>query len=116
MRAVIEVESLGLAFISREIIHPVLEDVSLVVEEGGFTALLGPSGCGKSTLLNAIAGLLPPVEGTIQVLGHKVRGPSPKVGYMFQQDYLLPWRTVEKNIHLAWELRGERPLQEKTLS
>ncbi|MBT9260340.1 MAG: ABC transporter ATP-binding protein [Clostridiales bacterium] len=115
-RAAIEVEDLEVAFISREIIHPVLEGVSLEVVEGGFTALLGPSGCGKSTLLNAIAGLLKPVEGRIFVLGKEVQGPSPEVGYMFQQDYLLPWRTVEKNIHLAWELRGERPIQERTLA
>lgn len=85
---------------------PVLEDLNLEVPEGSFVSLVGPSGCGKSTLLRTIAGLLPPVRGEIYVFGRCVDGPSPEVGFLFQEDALLPWRTVGENVALGLRFRG----------
>jgi NitT/TauT family transport system ATP-binding protein len=90
-----------------------VRDVDLVVDSGEFVAIVGPSGCGKSTLLNAVAGLLPPhevsVHGRIMVDGHDVRSTSPRalnLGYVFQRDNLLPWRTVAHNVGTGLEIRG----------
>jgi NitT/TauT family transport system ATP-binding protein len=84
---------------------PAVTDVSFTVGAGEFVAIVGPSGCGKSTLLKAIAGLVPPSRGRV-VLGN---GPRTRVGFVFQTDALLPWRTASGNIEIALRLAGERP-------
>ncbi len=81
-------------------------DISVPVES--FTALVGPSGCGKSTVLNMVAGLLKPTEGSVTYDGAPVSGPNVRVGYMTQKDTLLPWRTVEDNVGIAFELACRR--------
>jgi NitT/TauT family transport system ATP-binding protein len=83
-----------------------LQDVSLDIGRGEFVALVGPSGCGKSTTLGLIAGLRKPAAGNVVYDGHKVDGVNRRVGFVTQQDNLLPWRTVEKNVALALEIRG----------
>ncbi len=75
-----------------------VKDISFAVKKGEFVSLVGPSGCGKSTILSMIAGLFPASEGIITIDGQTIDGPSRKIGYMLQQDYLLQWRTIEKNI------------------
>ena len=67
-----------------------LRDISFQMEEGEFLSIVGPSGCGKSTLLSLIAGLERPTAGKILVDGEAVRAPTPKVGFMPQQDQLFP--------------------------
>jgi NitT/TauT family transport system ATP-binding protein len=69
-----------------------------------FICLLGPSGSGKSTLLRILAGLLAPTSG-----GFTFSGGKPKIGMVFQQSNLMPWRTVLENILLPLELEGVRP-------
>jgi NitT/TauT family transport system ATP-binding protein len=83
-----------------------LANVSLRIEPGEFVAIVGSSGCGKSTLLSLISGLLRPSSGTITIEGRRVTAPSPRVGYMFQRDTLLEWRTVLQNVLLGPELLG----------
>ncbi len=83
-----------------------LEDVSFRVFEGEFVSLVGPSGCGKSTVLNLVAGLTRCSQGTILVRGRPLQGIHPDIGYVFQRDTLLPWRTVLDNVVLGPELRG----------
>jgi NitT/TauT family transport system ATP-binding protein len=83
-----------------------LEDVSFRVFEGEFVSLVGPSGCGKSTILNLVAGLTRCSQGTILVRGRPLQGIHPDIGYVFQRDTLLPWRTVLDNVVLGPELRG----------
>jgi len=78
----------------------------LQVSEGEFVSLLGPSGCGKSTLLLMVAGLLDISSGTICIKGQPVKGPRTDIGIMFQDNTLVPWRTVRGNIELQLELRG----------
>lgn len=85
-----------------------LRDFTLEVADGEFVAVVGPSGCGKSTLLRLIAGLQEPTSGTVEVAGARVNGPSPKVGFLFQEPALLPWRTVAENIALPLELAGRK--------
>lgn len=81
-----------------------LSDVSFSVRPGEFLVILGPSGCGKSTLLKVIAGLLKPSRGEIRI-GDAEDGPG-RVGFVFQSDALLPWRTAVQNVQLAVELAG----------
>jgi NitT/TauT family transport system ATP-binding protein len=80
--------------------------VTLDIEEGEFISFLGPSGCGKSTLMLMIAGLLTPTEGVIALNGADVRGPQTNIGIMFQDNTLVPWRTVRGNVELQLEMRG----------
>jgi NitT/TauT family transport system ATP-binding protein len=83
------------------------QDVNLTVRKGEFLAVVGPSGCGKSTLLNMAAGLMPPTRGQVLYGGQPVAVPNTDVGYLTQRDTLLPWRTVEDNVAIALELRGQ---------
>ncbi|POP47345.1 nitrate/sulfonate/bicarbonate ABC transporter ATP-binding protein [Superficieibacter electus] len=83
----------------------VLHDISLQVWPGEIVALLGASGGGKSTLLNIISGLLPADAGTITLQGEDLSRFSQwrQVAYLFQEDRLLPWRTVRQNVSFALE-------------
>ncbi|MFC4128029.1 ABC transporter ATP-binding protein [Nocardia rhizosphaerae] len=78
-------------------------EVDLDIEAGQIIVLLGPSGCGKSTVLRAMAGLLPPVGGTITVDGAAA---AQHCSMVFQEDALLPWRTARRNVEFALKLRG----------
>lgn len=84
-----------------------LRDISFQMEEGEFVSIVGPSGCGKSTLLSLIAGLEWPTAGKILVDGEAVRSPTPKVGFMPQQDQLFPWQTIWANVTLGPAIRHE---------
>ncbi len=78
-----------------------VDDVTLHLAPGSFTALVGPSGCGKTTLLRIAAGLLPPDTGSVN--------PAPGtagVSLCFQEPRLLPWRTASANVALPLELAG----------
>jgi NitT/TauT family transport system ATP-binding protein len=79
---------------------------SFEIAPGEFISLLGPSGCGKSTLMLMIAGLLDCTSGEIELGGEIVRAPQTGIGIMFQDNTLVPWRTVRGNIELQIELRG----------
>ncbi|WP_168118563.1 ABC transporter ATP-binding protein [Paenibacillus sp. HB172176] len=85
---------------------PVLKDISFAVEPHEFVCILGHSGCGKSTLLNLIAGYLRPDEGTIQVNGMNVSGPSKERGVVFQDHALFPWYSVLDNVAFGPEAQG----------
>ncbi len=78
-----------------------LEDISFSVEEGEFISILGPSGCGKSTLLSLIANILQPTEGVIRLNGQPISSLTDSIGYMLQQDYLFPWKTIMDNVRLG---------------
>ena len=87
-------------------IHTVMSEISFAIEAGTFVAIVGPSGCGKSTLLNAAAGLLFPPGGHVSVFGERLTGINPHAAYLFQQDALLPWRTVLDNVMLGLVFRS----------
>ncbi|TMG36332.1 MAG: ABC transporter ATP-binding protein [Chloroflexi bacterium] len=85
-----------------------IEHVDLDIPAGRFVSVVGPSGCGKSTLLGLVSGLLPPTVGEVTLLGSRVTGVRTDVGFIFQRDALLPWRTVRENVELPLRFRGER--------
>ncbi len=78
----------------------ILQGLKLTIETGQFLCLLGPSGCGKTTLLNIVAGIDADFQGRIgQPDG--AGGGAPRIGYVFQNPALLPWRTVLENLRLV---------------
>jgi NitT/TauT family transport system ATP-binding protein len=88
---------------------PVLDDIDLAVPGGGIVALIGPNGSGKSTLLRVIAGLLEPGSGRALLDGTPIAGPDPRIGLVFQEPRLLPWRSAADNIAYPLELAGWSP-------
>ena len=89
-----------------------MSQLNFAIPAGEFAALVGPSGCGKTTILNLAAGLLTPTSGSIETFGQRLTGLNPNVSYLFQQDALLPWKTLEENIALAATLAGKDGLEE----
>lgn len=85
-----------------------LHNVNLSVEPSEFVVIVGPSGCGKSSLLSIVAGLIKPSSGEVYVGGERVTGPSRRIGYMLQHDYLFEWRTILENALLGLEVRKEK--------
>jgi NitT/TauT family transport system ATP-binding protein len=81
-------------------------DVSFTVGQGEFVSVVGPTGCGKSTSLSLIAGLSTASAGSVRVQENPVSGIPRDLGYMFQQDAVLPWRTVLDNIAAGPRYRG----------
>lgn len=89
-----------------------LDGVDLVVEPGQIVSLIGPNGSGKSTLLRVLAGLLAPERGEALLDGARITGPDPRIGLVFQEPRLLPWRSAARNIAYPLELAG-RPRSER---
>jgi NitT/TauT family transport system ATP-binding protein len=75
----------------------VLEDLSFIIKDGSIYVLIGPSGCGKSTILNLVANLIKPTHG-------KIIKPN-SIGYMFQQDNLLPWLNILDNVLIGLKIQ-----------
>ncbi|MFI7040582.1 ABC transporter ATP-binding protein [Microbispora rosea] len=92
----------------------VLEDLRLDIAPGEVLVIVGPSGSGKSTVLRAIAGLLAPHAGRVMAEGVPVTGPSPDRAMVFQDDALLPWRTVLRNVELPLRIRGVPKRERRT--
>lgn len=104
--ALVVVADLSLGYEESSHAARVIEEVDLVLEPGERVALVGASGNGKTTLLNALAGLVRPIAGTVNVDGTTVasvagRCTSRHAAYMLQSDLLLPWKTVRDNAALA---------------
>jgi len=103
---IIAVERLHKTYGGGEHAIAALVDVSFTVREGEFVTLVGPSGCGKSTLLQILAGLIPASSGSVRIDAEEVRGPRPqKIGVMFQDAWLLPWKTAIENVEFPLALR-----------
>lgn len=82
----------------------VVEDLNFIVGEGKINCIVGPSGCGKSTILNLLANVIEPDSGKVDTKGEKV-------GYIFQEDRLLPWETVFENIALVGKEKDKAKIQ-----
>ena len=83
-----------------------LDQVSFEIAHGEFVAVIGPSGCGKSTLLRLVCGLLSATEGEVRVSGARVTNVPKGVGFLFQSDALLPWKTALENVAIGAILAG----------
>jgi NitT/TauT family transport system ATP-binding protein len=83
-----------------------LTNVSLNVAEGEFISLIGASGCGKTTLLRMISGLIPTSTGEIKINGQRVDGVPDRIGFVFQEPALLPWRSVRDNLGFVLQRKG----------
>lgn len=92
-------------FFNKDGVVPVLKDITFSLEQGEIAAMLGPSGCGKSTVLNILSGLLVPTGGEVLCKGN--------IGYMFQRDHLLDWRTIYDNVMIGLEVQGKKQTQEQ---
>ena len=104
MMPLLSIEHVSHLYLSKLQASLALEDISLSIEEGEFISLLGPSGCGKTTLLSIIAGLFKPTEGQVKLYGQDVLTNRQDIGYMLQQDYLFPWKTIKENILIGLKL------------
>lgn len=108
----LEVQTIHHTYFTKSSATTALSDISLQVEEGEFVSFLGPSGCGKTTLLSIISSLLKPTQGTVLLENEPISTDKNTIGYMLQQDYLFPWKTIEENILLGLKL--SKQLNEQT--
>jgi NitT/TauT family transport system ATP-binding protein len=102
----VELRDVNLRYFGLEGETEALTGISVSIAPGEFVAIIGQSGCGKSTLLSLISGILKPTHGAVLVDGKPVTGPTRKIGYMLQQDYLFEWRTILENTLLGAEIQG----------
>lgn len=84
----------------------VLDSINFDVKAGEFACIVGASGSGKTTLLRTFAGLIQPDEGVVTFDGTPLNGPNRHLGFVFQADTLMPWRTILDNTAIGLELRG----------
>lgn len=96
--------------------YTAVANATLRVRACEFVSVVGPTGCGKSTLLNMAAGLLAASAGSVKVFGDEVRGVGTRVGYMFQTDALMPWRSTLDNVLVGLQYRGTEPAVARTLA
>lgn len=97
MSNIIELKHIYKSFYTDEGEIVVLQDLNLTLEKGKILGILGPSGSGKSTVLNILTNLIKPTTGEVKING--------KIGYMFQKDHLLEWRTIKDNIMIGLEVQ-----------
>lgn len=100
--AALTVRNLTVTFPAEEGGLQAVQELSFEVRAEEFVCILGPSGSGKSTLLRVLSGLLAPTSGEVQFAGDR----PPRIGYVFQQANLMPWRTAIENITLPLEMQG----------
>ena len=100
MEEIVKVVNLTKNFYTKEGEMEVLKNISFTLHEGEILSLLGPSGSGKSTILNILTNLLEPTSGEVSIKG--------TIGYMFQKDHLLEWRSIMDNITLGLEIMKKK--------
>lgn len=103
---VLQVRSLSMTFPAEQESLVAIQDLSFSLAAQEFVCVLGPSGSGKTTLLRVLAGLLSPTSGEVVFSTDDNGGKVPRIGFVFQQANLMPWRTVLENITLPLELQG----------
>lgn len=110
---ILDVQNVSVAFRGPQGHFLAVEEIQFQLAPQEFVCIVGPSGSGKSTLLRVVAGLLAPTRGRV-VFGSGVR--KPRIGLVFQQINLMPWRTVWQNITLPLEILGEpaEKMEQKT--
>ena len=105
MTPLLEVSGVSHSYHTMEGETKALSHITFSIFNGEFVAVVGPSGCGKTTLLTLLDGLAAPEAGTILVNGRPVYEARQHIGYMFQRDRLLEWRTILANVSLGLEIQ-----------
>ena len=105
MTPLLEVSGISHSYHTMEGETKALSHITFSIFNGEFVAVVGPSGCGKTTLLTLLDGLAAPEAGTILVNGRPVSEARQHIGYMFQRDRLLEWRTILANVSLGLEIQ-----------
>lgn len=88
-------------YFSKDDYTKALENISFSIKEGEFISILGPSGCGKTTILSIISGIINQTEGKVLLKQQPIHQSTLAIGYMLQQDYLFPWKTILENALLG---------------
>src|SRR5690625_656317 len=94
-------------YFSKDSFTKAIEHVSFSVAAGEFCSIIGPSGCGKSTILSIIARLIRQTEGDVYIKHKRLHETDYLVGYMLQQDYRFPWKTVWENVLIGPKIKHE---------
>lgn len=100
MDKILQINNLNKSFYSKEGEIKVIDNMNFYLNKGDIITLLGPSGCGKSTILNILTKIIEPTSGTFSTTGN--------IGYMFQKDNLLEWRTIMDNITIGLEIQNKK--------
>lgn len=106
VNAILDAKDVHVTFPDGDLGLEVLEDISLTVAENEFVCFVGPSGCGKTTLLRVLGGLLEPTRGQVLFEGEALSRPRRRIGFVFQESNLMPWRSAVDNICLPLEVTG----------
>jgi|SRR5690625_829382 len=93
-------------YFSKQGMTKALADITLSIDEGEFVSILGPSGCGKSTILSIVAGIIEQTKGDVLINDQPIDQANLQIGYMLQQDYLFPWKTIINNILIGPKVSG----------
>lgn len=105
MMPLLEVSGVSHSYHTMEGETKALSHITFSIDKGEFVAIVGPSGCGKTTLLTLLDGLAVPETGSILLNGRPVTEAHGRIGYMFQRDHLLEWRTILENVSLGLEIQ-----------
>lgn len=103
--SILNMDSVTLTYFSDKGETQAIKDISFKIDKGDFVSIVGPSGCGKTTILSLISGLIPATSGEIKIENETE---SSFVGYMFQKDNLMDWRTVLGNVYLGLEIKKQK--------
>lgn len=114
MGPILTAEELQVVFQSEDSRLEALQEASFDVQPKEFVCIIGPSGCGKSTLLRVLGGLVKPTRGRVLLDGQPLMGPQRRIGFVFQQHNLMPWRTALDNVSLPLELQHVQHQRAKT--
>ncbi len=107
MDKILKIENVSLRYQTLQEETMAIKNICFDINKGDFVSLIGPSGCGKSSMLSIISGSVKKDTGTIYFQQEQLEGFNNKIGYMLQNDNLLPWRTVYKNILLGLEIQNK---------
>jgi len=115
-KSILSAEGLSAIFPNQDGGLHALDDINFTVPFQQFVCVLGPSGSGKSTLLRIFGGLLKPTRGKAFYEGSLITNPSSRIGLVFQDSNLMPWRTVIENITLPLEIQKIPPEESSQLA
>lgn len=113
----IEIKNISKTYLESEALGTriaILDNINFTVDSGCFVSIVGSSGCGKTTLLKIIAGLITPNQGSAKLQGEDIQLGDERVGMVFQEYALFPWRTLIRNIEFSLEVKGFSRIQRRS--